>query len=119
MRKEFRHALDDILQAIGGIQTAVDGKVFEDFEREWLLRLAISGPLKSSRKPAVPCPTRSRQYVPRFPGLKIKAVGNVLRHGYESLSQPVIWNVLVDELPRLKDAVEAILEVVGPENDGA
>jgi uncharacterized protein with HEPN domain len=34
--------------------------------------------------------------------------GNVLRHEYSGLSDRIIWNVVVDELPRLKAAIKAI-----------
>jgi uncharacterized protein with HEPN domain len=95
MRKEFRHALDDILQAIGGIQTAVDGKVFEDFEREWLLRLAIERAVEIISEASRAVPDEIKAIRPEIPWAQIKAIGNVLRHGYESLSQPVIWNVVV------------------------
>jgi uncharacterized protein with HEPN domain len=38
----------------------------------------------------------------------VRDIGNVLRHQYASLSPSLIWNVVRDELPRLRAAVEAI-----------
>jgi uncharacterized protein with HEPN domain len=35
-----------------------------------------------------------------------------MRHEYEGLSDQVIWNVVVDELPRLRTAVQAIAAIV-------
>jgi uncharacterized protein with HEPN domain len=32
----------------------------------------------------------------------------VLRHDYASISDPIIWKVVTDELPPLKKAIEAI-----------
>jgi uncharacterized protein with HEPN domain len=32
----------------------------------------------------------------------------VLRHEYQGLSNPIIWRVVTDELPRLKAAIEAL-----------
>ncbi len=43
-----------------------------------------------------------------IPWPRIRAVGDVLRHEYHSLSDAVIWNVVIDELPRLKTALLAI-----------
>jgi uncharacterized protein with HEPN domain len=37
----------------------------------------------------------------------------VLRHEYSGLSDRIIWNVVVDELPRLKIAIEAISAAIG------
>jgi uncharacterized protein with HEPN domain len=38
----------------------------------------------------------------------VRDIGNVLRHQYESVSDRILWNVVVDELPRLKLAIEAL-----------
>jgi uncharacterized protein with HEPN domain len=38
----------------------------------------------------------------------VRDIGNVLRHQYATLSAPLIWNVIQDELPRLRRAVESI-----------
>lgn len=38
----------------------------------------------------------------------VMAIGNVLRHEYQGLSDKVIWGVVIDELPKLKIAVAAI-----------
>jgi uncharacterized protein with HEPN domain len=38
----------------------------------------------------------------------VRGIGNVLRHEYQGLSDPIIWKVVIDELPRLKAAIQAI-----------
>jgi uncharacterized protein with HEPN domain len=38
----------------------------------------------------------------------VRDIGNVLRHQYASLSPPLIWNGVRDELSRLRARVEAI-----------
>jgi uncharacterized protein with HEPN domain len=38
----------------------------------------------------------------------VRGIGNVLRHEYSGLSDRIIWNAVIDELPRLKAAIEAI-----------
>ena len=45
---------------------------------------------------------------PDIPWRKIRGIGNVLRHDYEGLSDRILWNVVLDELPRLKAAIQAI-----------
>jgi uncharacterized protein with HEPN domain len=35
-------------------------------------------------------------------------IGNVLRHEYQGLSDSIIWGVVIDELPKLKVAIEGI-----------
>jgi uncharacterized protein with HEPN domain len=49
---------------------------------------------------------------PEIPWARVQGIGNVLRHEYSGLSDRIIWNVVVDELPRLKLAVAAIAAIV-------
>ena len=35
-------------------------------------------------------------------------IGNVLRHEYQGISDAIIWGVVVDELPKLKVAIESL-----------
>jgi uncharacterized protein with HEPN domain len=35
--------------------------------------------------------------------------GNVLRHGYEEISAPVLWKLVREDLPPLKEACRAEL----------
>jgi len=78
---------------------------FEDsWQLRWLVQRAIEIISEASR--AIPDDlTRSR---PEIPWQKVRGIGSVLRHEYSGLSDRIIWNVVVDELPRLRAAVEAI-----------
>jgi len=47
--------------------------------------------------------------MPDQPWSDIRGMGNRLRHGYDRLSFPVIWNAVQDELPSLRaDARRAL-----------
>jgi len=48
-----------------------------------------------------------------IPWSRVRGIGNVLRHEYQGLSDPIIWKVVTDELPRLKLAVLAIAAASG------
>ena len=41
---------------------------------------------------------------------EVRGIGNVLRHEYHGLSDKIIWGVVVDELPKLRIAMQAIDE---------
>jgi uncharacterized protein with HEPN domain len=43
----------------------------------------------------------------------VRAIGNILRHEYHGLSNPILWNVIVDALPRLRIAVEVLRAQAG------
>ena len=50
---------------------------------------------------------------PEIPWPSVRSIGNVLRHEYDGLSDPIIWRVVTDELPKLKDAIENIQKRLG------
>jgi uncharacterized protein with HEPN domain len=70
----------------------------------WLVQRAIEIISEASR--ALPDELTDTQ--PNIPWPSIRGIGNVLRHSYDSLSDPIIWRVVTDELPALKHAIESI-----------
>lgn len=107
--REFRHALDDILGAIDGIQRATAGKDFSDYAGDWLLKHGVQRGIEiiSEASRAVPADIQARR--PEIPWRKIRGIGNVLRHEYHNLSDRIIWGIVVDEIPPLRDAVVFLL----------
>lgn len=106
--REFRHGLDDMLAAIDGIRDATAGKTFEDYRGDWLLKHAVQRGIEIISEASRTLPSDIRASRPEIPWAQVRAIGNVLRHQYHGLSDPVIWRVVVDELPRLREAVRAI-----------
>lgn len=106
--REFRHGLDDMLSAIEGIQRATAGKSFEDYTGDWLLKRAVERGIEIISEASRLLPTEVWAMRPEIPWARVRGIGNVLRHEYHSLSDPVVWGVVVDELPRLREALEAI-----------
>lgn len=108
MPRTFCHALDDMLDAIGGIENATRGKTLADYQGDWLLKHGVQRGIEiiSEANRALPDEIRARH--PDIPSPQIRAVGNVIRHEYHGLSDRIIWGVVVDELPALRQAVEAL-----------
>jgi uncharacterized protein with HEPN domain len=101
-------AINDILDAIAGIEGAVAGKTFEDFEAEWLLRRAIERAIEIISEASRRIPPEIKMTQPEIPWRDVETIGNILRHEYHTVSSPIIWSVVQTDLPVLKKAVEAI-----------
>ncbi|KQT58652.1 hypothetical protein ASG52_21200 [Methylobacterium sp. Leaf456] len=108
MPRDYRHALDDMLAALDGIAQATAGKSFDEFRGDWLLKHGIERGIEiiSEASRALPDPIRALQ--PDIPWHQVRAIGNVLRHEYHGLSDRIVWNVVVDALPRLHAVVGAL-----------
>ena len=117
MPREFRHALDDMLEAIDGIQDAVTGKTIGDYRKNWILRHAVQRGIEIISEASRALPEDIRQLRPEIPWQSVRHIGNVLRYEYHGLSDPIIWGVVTDELPPLREAIEAIFAQVGPDAD--
>ena len=94
------------------MQEIIRGKTFEEFESSWQLRWLVQRALEiiSEASRAIPSDLTSKR--PEIPWSRVAGIGNVLRHEYSGLSDRIIWNVVVDELPRLKQAISALAKHV-------
>jgi len=112
MPRKVGHAIHDILQAIERIEEVTSGKKFSDFESSWQMRWLVQRAIEiiSEASRAIPEELANRR--PEIPWPKVRGIGSVLRHEYSGLSDRIIWNVVVDELPRLKIAIEVIKAAV-------
>lgn len=45
---------------------------------------------------------------PEIPWKQIRGIGNVLRHEYHRIADPIVWAVVTDNLPALRKAIERI-----------
>jgi uncharacterized protein with HEPN domain len=108
MARDPRIALDDMIVAIARIAEETENLTFEEFAANWRARYIVERALLiiSEASRAIPESLKDKQADIRWIG--VRDIGNVLRHQYASLSPSLIWNVVRDELPPLRAAVEAI-----------
>ncbi|MES5097610.1 HepT-like ribonuclease domain-containing protein [Agrobacterium sp. BA1120] len=104
--------LVEMLDAIDGIETHTAGKTIEDFERDWLLKLAIQRALEIISEASRHIPDDLLNAAPDVPWKQIRGVGNVLRHEYHKVADDVVWVVVTEHIAPLKKAVESILKTV-------
>ena len=108
MTRTVDHVLHDILEAIDRVEQITSGKTLEDFEVNWQLRWLVQRAIEIISEASRGIPEDLKTMRPEIPWDQVRGIGNVLRHEYQGVSDPLIWNVVVDELPRLKAAVRAI-----------
>jgi uncharacterized protein with HEPN domain len=109
MPRKVSHALHDILEAIQRVDQITDGKTLAEFEESWQLRWLVQRAIEIVSEASRAIPPELKATQPDIPWDKVRGIGNVLRHEYQGLSDPLIWNVVLDELPRLKRAIEAMI----------
>lgn len=108
MRRKVGHALHDMLQAIARIEQVTQGKTSDDFAADWQLQWLAERAIAIISEASRAIPDDLKNMRPEIPWARINAIGNVMRHEYDGLSDQIVWNVIVDEFPRLKVALVAI-----------
>lgn len=112
MVKEIKVCLSDIRQAIAEInQFLPDKKEFSEFQKDLKARRAIERNIEIigeavnrilMQNPAIHI-TNSR---------KIVDTRNRILHGYDSVSDDIIWAIIIRDIPKLGEEVEALLETI-------
>lgn len=97
--------IHDMLEAILGIEKAVKGKSFRDYQRSWLLRSAVERGIEVISEASrhlnreLKSPHRDVRWK------DIAGIGNVLRHEYQRIDGHIIWKAIKDDLSPLKEAL--------------
>ena len=108
MARKVGHALHDILEAIERVEQITKGRTLSEFEQSWELRWLVQRAIEIISEASRAIPDEMKMLRPEIPWANVRDIGNVLRHDYGGLSDPIVWRVAIDELPRLKAAVRAI-----------
>ncbi len=98
----------EILEAIEGIETATSNKSLEDFSKDWLLRMGIQRALEIISQATRHIPDELLTIAPDIPWKQIRAIGNVLRHEYHKIADPVVWAVVTENIGPLRNAIALI-----------
>ena len=94
--------LNDIIEAIERINSAlvsVSLELFEnDWQRQWLVERGVEIISEASRH----LPDNLKARNPEIPWQKVAGIGNVLRHNYERIAAPILWKMVQVHLPILE-----------------
>lgn len=102
--------LYDVLNAVEEIDSYFDGKPkrFEDFNNNFMLRRAVERNVEIMGEAM----NRVLKAVPDIQitnARKIVDTRNYIIHGYDSLSADILWSIIINHLPLLRQELKEIL----------
>jgi uncharacterized protein with HEPN domain len=100
--------LNDIQTAIEPIESLLAGVSREEFEKDWIRRLAAERLLEILSEASRHIPRAVKDSVD-VPWRDIADFGNLLRHAYHRVDPDMLWNICGDDLKSLKAAIERLM----------
>lgn len=107
--------LSEMLDAIDGIETATGDMSVRQFSDDWLVKHAVQRGIEIISEAARHLPDDMLATAPEIPWNKVRGMGNILRHEYHKIADPIVWAVVIQDLPPLRAAIERLLAEMGPE----
>lgn len=98
--EHMQRAIDKILRFAPANRQAFDS---DEMRRDSIERNLI--PLGDA---ATRVPRDVQEAHPEIPWRQIIGMRNVLTHGYEDVDPDIVWNVVVNEMPVLRDAIVSL-----------
>lgn len=100
--------LGHISRSIAAIEGYWQGKTLADFKGDEALRSATERHLLIIAEAVKHVPEHDRATHPDIPWREIIGIGNILRHGYDTVDETRIWEVVQNDLSALRLTIEAI-----------
>ena len=111
MDNDIKTWLYDILQSINEIDSYYDNKpvIFEEYVSDIRTKRAIERDLEIIGE-AVNRILKKDKKIKLDNAEKIIGTRNRIIHGYDKISDDLIWSIVINHLPKLKDEVTGLLD---------
>lgn len=110
MKPEARKLLFDARQAAAAIQEFCEGHSLESYQQSMLLRSAVERQFEIVGEALSQLSKVDAALVARIPDVpQIISFRNQLIHGYATISNKLVWSVVIDHLPTFINMIEGLL----------
>jgi len=110
MPPEIAKYLHDVLTACRLLEDFTRGKSYADYQADALLRAGVEREFITIGEALMQAEKRDAAVLKPIGSLRqIIGFRNVLVHGYSAIADATVWGVVENDLPSLKQQVEAML----------
>jgi uncharacterized protein with HEPN domain len=101
--------LEDILDNINLIKEYTLDIPYDSFIKDRKTQDAVERCLARISEAASKLEGTAEELIPGQPWSEIRAIGNIIRHEYDTIDAVIIWNIINNDLDSLKSSVECTL----------
>lgn len=113
MPRDSRKICFDILQAIGEIEEFTRSKTLADYQSNRMLKMAVEREYEiigeALRRMETEFPEKFLQI---SDGRRIIDFRNILAHGYDAISDEIVWSITQNNLKKLKAEIQEIFKEI-------
>ena len=110
MAPPYSTRLHDILQMMDEVEELTAGLDFSAYAADFKVRRAVERCIEIVSEASRHIPPEAKAAYPEVPWPDIAAIGNIFRHEYQRVADPVVWYTATRSLPELRWVVFKMLE---------
>ena len=110
MAREYSDYIEDILTAIGKVESFVKGLSFEDFKKDEKTVYAVIRALEIIGEASKKIPDDVRKKADGIPWKDMAGMRDVLIHDYISVDVETVWLTVKEKIPPIKPLLEKLTE---------
>jgi len=105
MPRDYKAYIKDILEAIDRIDSYTTNLTFDDFSESRLYQDAIVRNLEIIGEAVKRLPKKIIEKYPEIEWKKIAGLRDILIHAYFGIDTEIVWDVIENKIPELKDQI--------------
>ncbi len=113
MPRDYRVSLKDVLEAIATVSEFIGSINREEFQGDKKTLHAVVRNLEVIGEAIKNVPSEVRDQHPQVPWERIAGLRDILIHHYFGIDADIVWDIVANKLPELKQQIQAILREPG------
>lgn len=109
-KRKFIHFLHDIITSSKKILILSDNKSFDEFIQDWVVVDATIRNLEIIGEAVKNLPAGLKKEYSHIEWKKIAGLRDVLAHEYFGINYNILWDIVRNKIPSLKEQIEKIVE---------
>ena len=110
MSNEFLDYVEDIADAMEKAEILLKSVTYDQFEADFRINFAVVRALEIVGEATKRLPMTLRDQYPNIPWKQMAGMRDRIIHGYDNVDLEIVWDVVMQDIPRIKPQIEQILK---------